>query len=99
MKDLHCNFFRFIGAEGDISNQYNFIIDSPTQHFRNCEAFEIVILKGLLYQDHVKILVSELPNLAKREMLRRIKGSYPRVFLILKNAFEADISGREVTFV
>jgi putative transposase len=41
---------------------------------QTCEAFEIAIMKGVVSQDHVHILVSEPPNLAPSEIMRRIKG-------------------------
>ncbi len=38
------------------------------------EAFEIIILKGVVSKDHVHILVSSSPTLAPSEIMRRLKG-------------------------
>jgi putative transposase len=40
-----------------------------------CETFEIRIVKGVVSKDHVHILVSAPPNMAPREIMRRIKGN------------------------
>jgi putative transposase len=41
---------------------------------QTCEAHEIRIIKGVVSKDHVHILVSSPPELAPREIMRRIKG-------------------------
>ena len=45
---------------------------------QTCEAFEIRILSGVVSKDHVHIVVSAPPNMAPREMMRRIKGRSAR---------------------
>ncbi len=45
---------------------------------QTCEAFEIRILSGVVSKDHVYIVVSAPPNMAPREMMRRIKGRSAR---------------------
>jgi putative transposase len=41
---------------------------------RTCEIFEIRILKGVVSKDHVHVLVSAPPMIARSEIMRRIKG-------------------------
>jgi putative transposase len=41
---------------------------------QTCEAFEIRIIKGVVSKDHIRILVSDPPNMAPSEIMRRIKG-------------------------
>jgi len=41
---------------------------------QTCQAFEIRIVTGVVSKDHVHILVSDPPNLAPSEIMRRIKG-------------------------
>ncbi len=41
---------------------------------QTCTAFEIEILKGVVSKDHVHLLVSAPPNMARSEIMRRVKG-------------------------
>ena len=41
---------------------------------QSCEGFEIRILKEVVSKDHIHILVSDPPNQAPSEIMRRVKG-------------------------
>ena len=60
--------YRYMVLKGDVGLKVRELIR------QTYEAFEIEILKGVVSQDHVHILVSVPPNMAPREILRRIKG-------------------------
>jgi len=60
--------YRYKVLKGDVGLKIRELIR------QTCKAFEIKTLKGVVTQDHVHILVSAPPNLARREIMRRIKG-------------------------
>ena len=60
--------YRYQVLKGDIGLRARELIRET------CNAFEIEIIKGVISKDHVHLFVSTPPNMAPREIMRRIKG-------------------------